>query len=222
MRSLQFGRQRQVPIFGEPTRKVCVGPRLARSVGRPARRGRILLSIDHPKTSVRFALREATADVHSQLEEVVGRLDAPSAYARYVRGMHAFRTALEPMLPKRSGWRTTLLCEALADDMDDLGLAPASPPRLDASVDADWLLGAHYVLEGSALGARVLVKQVAALGFGEEFGARHLWLQARGVGWGDFVRVLDAQTADVGLAIAGARATFAAAADAMRKARAYG
>lgn len=152
---------------------------------------------------------------------MVGRLDTPSAYARYVRGMHAFRSAMEPSLPAREGWRSAPLRDALAEDMDDLGLAAVAPAPLAVSDDPDWLLGAHYVLEGSALGARVLVKQVAALGLGEDFGARHLWLQARGVGWADFVRVLDAQTADVGLAIEGARATFAAAADAMRRARGH-
>ena len=40
------------------------------------------------------------------------------------------------------------------------------------------LLGALYVLEGSALGARLIMKSAQALGLGATFGARHLAAQA--------------------------------------------
>ena len=40
-------------------------------------------------------------------------------------------------------------------------------------------VGLLYVLEGSSLGARLLAKRAEALGFSADFGARHLFSQAR-------------------------------------------
>lgn len=80
-------------------------------------------------------------------------------------------------------------------------------------------MGVHYVLEGSALGARILCKQVEALGLHREHGARHLWAQAETLlTWRGFLDLLSQHDGDEGELIAGANAAFEAAADAMERA----
>ena len=75
------------------------------------------------------------------------------------------------------------------------------------------MVGVLYVLEGSSLGARVLVKAAAEMGLSAEFGARHLFRQAGDRdAWRSFVAMmaaaLDAPSHDA------ANATFNAFADA--------
>lgn len=80
-------------------------------------------------------------------------------------------------------------------------------------------MGVHYVLEGSALGARVLCKQVAALGLNRDYGARHLWAQAATLeSWRGFLNALNNDAGDETAMIAGANAAFNAAAGAMERA----
>lgn len=80
-------------------------------------------------------------------------------------------------------------------------------------------MGVHYVLEGSALGARVLCKQVEALGMRSDYGARHLWAQAETLqSWRGFLDVLMQHDGDEDALFAGANAAFNAAADAMERA----
>lgn len=103
--------------------------------------------------------------------------------------------------------------------MRDLGLAPLPPQKLAwRTSGVSFALGVHYVLEGSALGARVLCKQVEALGLHREHGARHLWAQAEAPGnWRAFLVCLGAHEANIdeAAAIAGANAAFQAAAASM-------
>lgn len=80
-------------------------------------------------------------------------------------------------------------------------------------------MGVHYVLEGSALGARVLCKQVEALGLHRDYGARHLWAQAESLeSWRGFLNALSRHEGDEDALFAGANAAFNAAADAMERA----
>lgn len=80
-------------------------------------------------------------------------------------------------------------------------------------------MGVHYVLEGSALGARVLCKQVEALGMRRNHGARHLWAQAATLeGWRAFIELLTQHDGDEDALFAGANAAFNAAAGAMERA----
>lgn len=84
-------------------------------------------------------------------------------------------------------------------------------------------MGVHYVLEGSALGARVLCKRVASLGMHRKHGARHLWAQAESDTWRAFLDALMQRThrTDSDALIAGANAAFTNAAVCMERA-AYG
>ncbi len=62
--------------------------------------------------------------------------------------------------------------------MADLTVFATQPEPAAVSNDTTSLLGTAYVLEGSSLGARVLVKRAAALGFDDACGARYLTAQA--------------------------------------------
>lgn len=171
----------------------------------------------------RFALRELTRDDHERLDALVGAFSNTDAYRRYLEGMTAFRGAIERELarvdyPDGFGdWRPGFILSELEQDLRDLGRdTPDAAQTFDLPDDRESLLGVLYVLEGSSLGARLLVRRAAALGFSAEHGARHLAAQtARPESWGAFVALLDG-IAPVGLERAGAaaRRTFQAAIDA--------
>jgi heme oxygenase len=73
-----------------------------------------------------------------------------------------------------------------------------------------FALGVAYVLEGSALGARLLARRAAALGFDADHGARHLARQTSDMDrWKRFLGELDAIPAeDREQVIAGAASAF--------------
>lgn len=165
----------------------------------------------------RFALRDGTAAAHRALEDLVGPLDSEAGYRRYVNGLYAGRAPVEAALaaadwPAEFGdWRPVMLAPLLRQDAADLG--DAAPPPTDAYVIADGasgLLGVLYVLEGSALGAQLLVKQARAMGLSEAFGARHLSVQAGTMtSWTRFLSVLDAADGfDEERAVASANTVF--------------
>lgn len=154
----------------------------------------------------RFALRTRTAAAHAALDAHVGALDGPEAYARYLRGIHAFRAPVERALAGVPDAPAPLagLIEA---DMAAAGVAPAAARRFDTPADASALAGVAYVLEGSSLGARLLHRQVTA--FGAD--CRHLAAQTADAGaWSAFCTRLDrTEPYDADTAARAALATFA-------------
>ena len=133
----------------------------------------------------RLGLKTRTADAHHALDTMIGSFDTPAAYTRYLDGMARFRLPVEAWLetqPLPAGfedWRPGLYAEELLGDLGDLGIAV--PPDLPPFIlpEGDGLMGLLYVLEGAALGARLLAKRAEAIGFTETNGARHLFAQAR-------------------------------------------
>ncbi len=113
---------------------------------------------------------------------MVGEISSRAAYLRYARGLLAFRRpaelALQKLPPRLDGLRPTLIAPLIALDIRDLRARPLPDQPFDMAFDMAGVLGALYVLEGSGLGARVLVKEALKLGLGQDFGARHLALQA--------------------------------------------
>lgn len=149
--------------------------------------------------SRRFWLRERTAKAHAALENLIGNLDSRAAYERYAAGLYRGRVPLERWLsgltwPGIFGdWRSARIGRLLARDLDDLGVSvevPPVAPQLSGTVED--ILGILYVLEGSGLGARVVLHRARSLGLSEGFGARHLAHQAAAGGWAPFVSLLDA------------------------------
>jgi heme oxygenase len=174
-----------------------------------------------PPSNRRHQLRNHTANSHAALDETVGPLDSLAGYRRYLRGLHAFREPAERLIaaglaarPDGLGdLRPTRIVTSMLADMTDVGVSPMAPVELAAPSGPSGLVGLVYVLEGSALGARLLKRQAAGLGLGPEHGARHLAVQADSLdGWHGFLAVLDAfGDYDETEAVAAAEAAFAAA-----------
>src|ERR1700709_1466547 len=114
----------------------------------------------------RLFLREKTKYAHMALEGLIGPFESAPDYHRYLQGMHRFRWPVEGWIsglawPAVFGaWRPAMIGAALTADMEDIGLKP--PARGDdweAATDLDTIFGTLYVLEGSMLGAQLLLKQ---------------------------------------------------------------
>lgn len=162
-------------------------------------------------------LRDATAAQHAQLEsriDILNRIATPAGRRELVARFHAFHTAAEqalaPFLVKVEGldFDARRRSGRLADDLADLGGAPAdtsSPIVVRGVAEA---LGLMYVLEGSTLGGRVIRKHVESHG-GDMLGLSFLDPYGADVGdrWRSFLGVLDAE-ADVEGMVAGAVAGF--------------
>jgi heme oxygenase len=120
------------------------------------------------------ALREGTRAAHERIELVPAMccLLSPdlsaTAYGEALGAIHAFRAAMKihlaPFLPALSeaAGPDPLVLNALAEDLAWFGLVV--PPPYDGTLhlaDAQAALGALYVVEGSALGGRVIGRAVA-------------------------------------------------------------
>lgn len=143
--------------------------------------------------SLRSALRERTAKLHHQLDEQVGEFTAQDDYADYVTRSYLFRAAIEPRLAGDGRWQFPPLAALLAQDLADLDRpVPTALSAQAPTINAAERLGMLYVLEGSGVGARLLLRRAKAIGFTEIFGARHLGEQAGDTTrWPQFLEVLE-------------------------------
>ncbi|BAT59084.1 heme oxygenase [Variibacter gotjawalensis] len=171
------------------------------------------------RSPLHLRLRESTAAAHEHLENLVGELTDLAAYKRYLSGIYAFRQPIEVAWadsgwpPRFGGWRPTMIASAMDRDLADLGLARPRPEQPHLDTDFAARLGTLYVLEGSSLGAKLLLRNVRMLGLAEDFGARHLSLQANADTWRSYLRLLEQDDeADPDAVIAAANETFAVAA----------
>jgi len=146
---------------------------------------------------------------------LVGNLCDLDAYRHYLVVSSAFRTSIELELKPESIFIAQLgmplLVGELQRDCEDLGLtAPAATEPLDLLPDGDQQLGALYVLEGSMLGAHMLLAQAEQLGLESQYGARHLAKQVAMAGrWKCFLKYLEnAESFELDAGIAGACKTF--------------
>jgi heme oxygenase len=177
--------------------------------------------------SNRHRLRKATASAHSSLEAAVGQITDLRSYGWYLRGLAAFRVAAEAGLrahpwPVHFGaWRPTELSAELLLDVADLSGEPLPQGHVRVEDDLGSVFGVLYVLEGSTLGAQVLMPTALQLGLSGASGARHLVKQASATkNWRDFVVLLDnAASVEVAAVVDVANATFEAARDCMLRAR---
>lgn len=172
------------------------------------------------KDNRRWQLRERTTQAHEALDSLIGTFDSDGSYRAYLSGMAAFRLGVEPLLaadrlpPALAGYQPSLIGDELLRDLDDLGLERPEPAPMPGIGDCgDSLFGVLYVLEGSALGARLLVKSAEKLGFDGSRGARHLVRQSAELDtWRDYLKRLDeAEGLDIERAADAASRTFDAA-----------
>lgn len=145
---------------------------------------------------LRHFLRAGTSDLHARVDACFADgLGTPLAYARYLVGMHRFASDYEVVIdavPRASYW--------LAGDLAHLALAPLPPSGVRGFAStADERLGWDYVMAGSSLGARHLLRGVQALGHTETAGARFLARHAGGDTWRNVLERLNARSAQVDL-----------------------
>ncbi|MEQ8481368.1 MAG: biliverdin-producing heme oxygenase [Hoeflea sp.] len=169
-----------------------------------------------PADRLRSALRDSTSPLHRSLDDVVGDFGSIQAYTTYARKTHRFRQAMECALldDDESGWMLDRIAWLIAMDVADLGTNVLPKTETELSFDTSARrLGAFYVLEGSALGARLLLRRAEAIGTNADFGARHLARQASDpMRWRSFLNVLENLPEDKHeAALAAARDTFSLA-----------
>lgn len=119
------------------------------------------------RVSLLTRLRSATTAVHARIDARFsnGLHDVPS-HACYLRGMQRTVDAVERGAvrfdtdPEWRGWLAPARAPLLDDDLAELGLDPLAPADAVALDDDATLLGALYVLEGSAQGARLMMHQL--------------------------------------------------------------
>lgn len=158
--------------------------------------------------SLRRVLLAETRDLHDRLDRAVGSLADADAYRAFLSGSYRFRAAIEPGLGA-DGWQVQHLAPLIAQDLADLGqprpVVPDAPVLAGPAAQA----AACYVLEGSALGARLLARRAADQGFTAHRGARHLAAQtASPQRWRQFLDWLEDAEIAVGPAIQAARDVF--------------
>lgn len=154
-------------------------------------------------------LRAATADAHARVDGLFPHgLACPDDYRRYLLGMHRFAVDYEcaiGALPRHSAW--------LSADLGALSLLPLPaqgrcPPAAHAARP-----GWRYVMAGSSLGARLLLRDARRLGYARGRGADFLEGHAAADDWPRLqanLRQLQADDAPAMAAIvAGAQAAFA-------------
>lgn len=184
-----------------------------------------------PSMGLRRILHDATRAAHDRVERAA-RLDASPTRERYVHflsGNHRVLQVLEPAL--RDARALAALgfdlasprrLEALESDLAYLGVKRPRPLRMIQPDHDAAYLGCAYVLEGSALGARVLARRWAQpLGFAPGRGASYLEAggEQTGARWSAFVERLDAVPMDaarMASCILAAEATFEAMERALR------
>ncbi len=178
-------------------------------------------------TPLRYYLREQTTRAHGELDAAVGVMDSMDRYARYLAGQFRFRDGMEELLTQArypgwfGAWRPTPLAAAIRADLAGLGLP--MPKSLSAAALAghvgrgSGLVGTLYVIEGAALGARVLSRSVQALGLPDGVGASHLDLQTSGHSWRGFLDLMGSPDIDREEAAEAAVAVFAHARGAFAK-----
>ncbi|MGQ4660498.1 biliverdin-producing heme oxygenase [Lysobacter sp. F6437] len=149
------------------------------------------------ESSLRATLRTTTSDAHGRVDALVGGgLVDDAGYRRYLRGMYRFIVASQAALGP--GWPLEPLRARLFDDMQALGMAPepAAGTGLPMPTDDAARLGWAYVVAGSSVGARQLLRDAETLGHGTAGRAGFLHHFARSPLWTDVLSQLSAARLD--------------------------
>jgi heme oxygenase len=166
----------------------------------------------------RRSLRSETAVLH----ETVERLFAPERMTRdgYIRYLMMNRplASIEPVLEAAGiyrvlpDWDIRQRRFVLASDMGAMGVPTQEPRAIAISGDIGTLLGWSYVLEGSRLGARFILKGIEATRDQELIGATQFLRHGAGLDlWTAFTAALsriDNDPSAIEAAVEAARAAF--------------
>jgi heme oxygenase len=155
------------------------------------------------ETDRRGCLKRGTAELHQAVDGLMdrsGMLSSRSGYSRYLHATLLARSSIETRLVANgvadlySIWPKRQISHLVERDLVDLEpkTQPQSADTNHTAMSPGAMLGALYVLEGSALGARVIARRVEVIGMGPTFGARHLKQQtAEPTAWPTFLELLD-------------------------------
>jgi heme oxygenase len=154
-------------------------------------------------------LRARTAPLHGQSERLLGLPGAITGRADYAAWLGRFLGLYEPLEQRLTGFTewpalgidlaSRALTQGLAADLAALGADPNDPPRAAASdlpplPSLAHAMGALYVLEGSALGGRIILRDLQDR-LGDQLGQATRFFGGRGerLGpmWNSFRGVLD-------------------------------
>jgi heme oxygenase len=161
--------------------------------------------------SLRRVLMTGTRDLHDRLDQAVGTFADDGAYRAFLSGSYAFRAAVEPALTG-DDWPLQRLAPVIAQDLADLDQPRPALPHAPVLAGPAAQAAARYVLEGSALGARLLARRAADLGFTSVHGARHLAAQTESPHrWRQFLDWMERADLPAAPALAAARAVFGVA-----------
>lgn len=128
------------------------------------------------ETSLRARLRDATTDAHARVHAQVGEMRNADGYRAYLRGMHGFLAAVTPGLAQHAdslAWSPPPWRAELDADLRRIDAEPRVPEPVEVG-DRNAALGLLYAVEGSALGARLLLRRATGLGFAPATGAAFL------------------------------------------------
>ena len=153
-------------------------------------------------------LRFVTLQAHARIDalvETAGYFGEREKYAAYLKATWRARRPMEFALDRFGAeslftiWPHRTIGPALRADYRDVSGCEPPDGEKEAMIiiTSAQALGILYVLEGSALGARILTPRASALGMGAKFGASHLSLQVSTPGaWKMFLAVLEAAEFD--------------------------
>ena len=157
--------------------------------------------------SIHFRLKFATRLEHKCVDHALSRFNLADAddYAAFLDLNHSALTALRPHWRSEDEADFTGVVDALATDLNDLGIEPsAGADPLSSSIDG---LGLSYVVRGSRLGSKILRKRV-----GSELPTAYFDFRM-GTPWARLLDQIDLRgskgSADEQALIAGALRTFA-------------
>ena len=145
----------------------------------------------------RSCLRNETATLHETVERhfAPGRMTR-DAYIRYLMMNRPF-ASIEPALETARihrvlpDWENRQRRFDLASDMRAMGIPTEEPPAIEISDDIGTLLGWSYVLEGSRLGARFILKGIETTQNQELIGATRFLRHGAGMDlWKTFTAAL--------------------------------
>jgi heme oxygenase (biliverdin-IX-beta and delta-forming) len=180
--------------------------------------------------SIRAFLRGATADEHSALDRLIRPLflEGEPGYVRFLQAAAAavvplekaaIAARVEKVLPD---WAVRSRTAALMLDLAEFGMTVPSAGQTIAIDDEAFLFGILYVLEGSRLGARSLVAELAAHPSAKARKANHYLSHGAGRRlWPSFLRCLETSNAvqrAPNRTVAGAKTAFAVFAEAQSRA----
>lgn len=120
--------------------------------------------------NLRQRLKQFSAGLHQQVDEVFSalELESPAGYRRFLLAHAEALFSLEPALEHNAierlleDWSRRRRRWALLDDLRALGCADAVPAQAaqPMPMPPGWCWGVAYVLEGSRLGAQLLLRRL--------------------------------------------------------------